>query len=159
MRIERTFRHRSTYRLPLQEIVPESRSTMMLSSGGDFLTTAASPPGRPSSWMPTNMAPGNSKHDMKGSVRRGTYGAQSSKGKRSDRNSSQVSNTSEGRDDIITTWVQLLQKRGNRQTSKSVGKRRTKQQHVHTAKTTHFALQSKKTKNQCDNGGDIQASD
>ncbi len=53
---------------------------------------------------PTNMAPGNCKHDMKGDVRRGTYGAHNSNGKSSDLKISQTSDTNEGYDDIIITY-------------------------------------------------------
>ena len=92
-----------THLLPSQLISPLSSSTTMLSSGTLVLTIAANPVGVASpffccgdcgpsvSCMPTKVAPGNSRQDVKGGVRWGTYGAHRSKGKRRDFRSSQQS--------------------------------------------------------------------
>lgn len=112
VRIDQMDLHKQTnarpYRFPLQDILPESRSTIILSSGGLFLTTAARPSEQPSSWIPTKIAPGNSKQDINGSVKRGTYGAHSSNGNKRERSNSQASRTSDGRVDITTTCMAFV---------------------------------------------------
>ena len=86
----------SAHLFPAQSISPVSRSTINVSSGIFLRTADASPSDVPSSWIPTKIEPGKFKHPMKGWVNLGTYGAQSSNGKSSDRSSSHTSKTNDG---------------------------------------------------------------